>query len=91
MDSTRFYTLDREALTALQEHRLLQLAVKRGFSTATTFYYRGHDLATASTSTQAAEWVRGLVEMPNDYQAKVLYGDPDLTMVEVSAPVGSNP
>ncbi|HJX64620.1 MAG TPA: hypothetical protein VJ860_11805 [Polyangia bacterium] len=85
------YTLDREALTALQERRLLQLAVKRGFSAATTFYYRGHDLTTASTSTQAAEWVRGLVEMPKDYQAKVLYGDPDLTMVEVSAPVGSNP
>ena len=85
------YTLDREASDALQRHRLLQLAVKRGVSTVATYYYRSHDLTTASTSTQAAEWVRSLVDMPKDYQAEVLYGDPTFTMVEVSSPGEPSP
>ncbi|MGB8295175.1 MAG: hypothetical protein WCG85_07085 [Polyangia bacterium] len=83
------YTLDREAADALQGHHLLQLAVERGFSAVATYYYRSHDLTTASTSTQAAEWVRGLVDMPKDYEANVLYGDSDFTIVEVSAPPGA--
>jgi hypothetical protein len=80
------YTLDREASAALQGRRLLQLAVKRGFSVAATYYYRRHDLTTASTSIQAAEWVRSLIDMPRDYEANVLYGDSDFTMIEISAP-----
>jgi len=85
------YTLDREALEARQERRLLQLAVKRGFSAVTTYYYRSHDLTTASSSDQAAEWVRSLVKMPRDYQAEVLFGDSTFTMVTVSAPGETNP
>jgi hypothetical protein len=78
------YTLDREAADALQARRLLQLAVKRGFSAVATYYYRGHDLTTASTPAQAAEWVRALVDIPRDYEARVLYGDLAFTIVGVS-------
>jgi len=85
------FTLDREASDALQGKRLMQLAVKRGFSAVTTFFYRSHDLTTASASAQAAAWVRSMVEMPADYQAKVLYGDSTFTMVAVSAQGETNP
>jgi hypothetical protein len=78
------YTLDREASHALQARRLLQLAVKRGFSAVATYYYRGHDLTTTSTPAQAAEWVRALVDIPRDYEARVLYGDLAFTIVGVS-------
>jgi len=80
------YTLDREASDAWQGHRLLQLAVKRGFSAVSTFYYRSHNLTIASTSAQAAEWVRTLVDMPKDYETNVLYGDSTFTIVDVAAP-----
>jgi hypothetical protein len=80
------FTLDREASEALQARRLLPLAIKRGISAAATYYYRSHDLTTASTAAQAAEWVRSLVDMPKDYEAKVLYGDADFTIVDVSGP-----
>jgi hypothetical protein len=85
------YTLDREAADALRAHRLLQLAVRRGFSGVATYYYRGHDLTTASTPAEAADWVRAFVDVPKGYQAEVIYGDQAFTIVEVSTQGKANP
>lgn len=70
--------LDREGSEALQKGHLLQLALDRGFSAVATLFYGTHNLTTASTPQEAAQWVRSMFEIPQGYHANVLYGDSDL-------------
>jgi hypothetical protein len=82
-------TLDREGYEALQSGHFFQLAVKRGYTGLTTFYYRAHDLDSTSSPEKVRQWTRSLMgTIPSGYDSKLLYGDSDITLVKLLGPEG---
>ena len=79
--------IDEEALAVAGGGHLADLAVSRGFSGLTTFYYSDHLLTTKSSGADAMAWAQRLTgERLTDLKASVLYGDELFTIVQLSSP-----
>jgi hypothetical protein len=79
--------LDKEAFVAWRERRLLEVAVGRGFGAVATLFYAPHDVTLTSAPGAVTRWLGYMeVGLPAGYQARVLYGDTEFTIVTVTGP-----
>jgi len=80
-------TLDAVAVRAHQDGHFFQLAVHRGYRALTTLFYRAHDLDVHSSPEAVRGWAASMMgAIPTGYDAKLLYGDADFTIVELTGP-----
>jgi hypothetical protein len=81
------FALDKDAFVAWRERRLLEVAVGRGFGAIATLFYAPHDVTVTSAAGAITRWLGYMeVGLPAGYQARVLYGDKDFTIVTVTGP-----